>query len=107
MQIIIHYNEIALKKGNRDYFEKKLINNIKDRVEKEFPGKLKGVKRFPGRFLVDLENGLKKERVGSIFQNIFGVANFSFVVSVKQDVENFKKECWKLIKDKTQKKHVL
>ena len=99
MQIIIHYNEIALKKGNRDYFEKKLIKNIKDRFNKDFPKKFEKINRFPGRFVVRLKDGLRKEGVEGVLKNIFGIANFSFAKEVEQSVESFKKECWSLIKD--------
>jgi len=32
--ILIKYGEISLKKGNRKYFEKKLVNNIKLKFKK-------------------------------------------------------------------------
>jgi len=99
MIIIIHYNEIALKKRNRDYFEKKLIRNIKERVEKEFPEKLKEISRFPGRFIVELDEDLDKEHVENVFKNIFGIHDFCFVIEVAQDLESFKKEAWKIVKD--------
>ena len=30
--ILIHYDEIAIKLGNRSWFEKKLIQNIKNKI---------------------------------------------------------------------------
>ena len=49
---LVHYGEIALKRGNRSYFEKKLAQNIKLA--------LKGmgcaeVRRIYGRILVTLQ----------------------------------------------------
>lgn len=99
MKIIIHYNEIALKKGNRDYFEKKLINNIKERFNKEFPDKLEEIKRFPGRFLIKMESTTELQAISYTLQAIFGIANFSFVTEVEQNIDNFKESCWKLLKD--------
>lgn len=98
MKIIIHYNEVALKKGNRDYFEKKLIRNIKERLKNEFPDEFKGIKRFPGRFLGEMKDETDEKKIGSVLKSIFGIANLSFVREVDQNIESFKKGCWDLIK---------
>jgi len=119
MYIIIHYNEIALKKGNRDYFEKKLIKNIKERFDKDFPEKLERIKRFPGRFLLKLkkenlnkENGAensnkksmkedlkKNDDVRKVLKNIFGIHNFSFAKEIDQNIESFKIGAWEAMKN--------
>ena len=32
--ILIHYDEIAIKLGNRNWFEKQLVKNIKNQINK-------------------------------------------------------------------------
>ena len=43
--IIVHYGEIALKKGNREYYERVLCENIRKSLAKE----AETVKRLYGR----------------------------------------------------------
>ena len=99
MNILIHYNEIALKKGNRDYFEKKLIKNIRERIEKDFPGSLKGIDRYPGRFIVEIEDSSDKNILKKVFENIFGIHNFSFVTEVEQNMEDLKEAGWRIMRE--------
>jgi len=72
MQFIIHYSEIGLKGKNRGFFENKLAENVKKALKDYQPG----IKKLPGRFLLQVKNnkdiilGLKK---------IFGIANFAEV----------------------------
>lgn len=54
--IICHYAEIGIKGGNRNYFEKKLVENIRKRLDKELPGSFENVKRISGRILIKLAN---------------------------------------------------
>ena len=65
---VIHYNELGLKKGNRDYFENRLCANIKAALEDcgtERP------QRISGRVLLPLKADSDvfeiKKRLGSIF----------------------------------------
>ncbi len=102
MTIIIRYNEIGLKGKNRDWFEKKLVQNIKNKIKKENFNFCIKTKRVPGRILLEImsekvSNGdlLKIEK---ILSEIFGIANFSFAKKISQDIDILKKECWKLIK---------
>lgn len=46
--ILIRYSEIALKKGNRERFEKLLINNIKESLGNN----IKKIIKYPGRIIV-------------------------------------------------------
>ncbi|MFA5358924.1 MAG: tRNA uracil 4-sulfurtransferase ThiI [Patescibacteria group bacterium] len=101
---IIHYNEIALKGGNRDYFEKKLITNIKRSLTEV--GDVK-IKKLYGRILVLFGGEINGEVIARKLSQIFGIANYGSVfisdVSLKlgKDViEPLAKEIIILIKDK-------
>ncbi|MEK9147430.1 MAG: tRNA uracil 4-sulfurtransferase ThiI [Patescibacteria group bacterium] len=80
MFIVAHYSEIALKKGNRKFFEQKLKNNILKSLKIYKP---KAHLSF-GRILVELRN-IKPLKQKEIFNNeviptirrIFGVSNFA------------------------------
>jgi len=103
--IICHYAEIGIKGGNRNYFEKKLAKNIKERLAKELPGSFDYVKRISGRILVKISSSKKKKENSLTAYRLpltacFGIANFSFARESKQDIESLKKDCWDLIKDK-------
>ena len=47
--IVVHYNELGLKKGNRDFFENKLCNNISRTLA---DCGVRAVRRISGRLLV-------------------------------------------------------
>ncbi|MBI2462897.1 MAG: tRNA 4-thiouridine(8) synthase ThiI [Candidatus Spechtbacteria bacterium] len=89
--IIIHYNEIGLKGGNRKTFENLLAFNIK----KALSG-VEGLKRInvlQGRIVVEGENeDLAKEKLSKVF----GIANFSFVQECKPDLLELKELVWSL-----------
>ncbi|HFC76920.1 MAG TPA: tRNA 4-thiouridine(8) synthase ThiI, partial [Candidatus Moranbacteria bacterium] len=55
MIIIIHYNEIGLKGGNRDWFEKRLVRNIREKIKKSGFSNIE-VKRIPGRILLNIKD---------------------------------------------------
>ncbi len=103
MIIICHYDEIALKGKNRDYFEKKLVENIIYKLTKEI-GCLESwkVKRVAGRILVHIERELEKEtNKFLILREVFGIVNFSFAIESSQSIWEMKNICWKLLKEKT------
>ena len=97
--ILIHYGEIALKGKNRNYFESRLIQNVKSQLEKFAPGSFDNVAKISGGILVELnKKGLKNQSViKDALMHTFGITNFSFAVSVKQDVETLKKACLGLL----------
>lgn len=93
--ILIHYGEIALKGGNRNFFEKQLIDNIKKQLDIFCPSSFEYVKKMSGGILVKLnENGLKNlDKIKDALMHTFGISNFSFTVSVPQDIETLKTFC--------------
>ena len=112
--IICHYGEIALKRGNRKFFEDKLISNIKAAFEKQAPGNFSAeggpafgwefVKRISGRILIKLsENGQISDikcQVSDVLKNVFGIVHFSFAVSTEQNIESIQKAALELLKEK-------
>lgn len=93
--IIVHYHEIALKGGNRDYFENCLLANIKKSLINENIG---GVFRLFGRIIVMLT---KKSDIVSIkekLKKVFGIAYFAFGFEGARDFEKLKEDIWQSFK---------
>lgn len=78
MLILIHYGEIGLKKGNRAFFERKLVENIQAAL-KDCGDFL--VKREIGRITVKSKTEDPKPKIDEItgrLKKVFGIAHFSF-----------------------------
>lgn len=99
--VLIHYGEIALKGGNRNFFEAQLIKNIQTQLEAFCPSSFEYVKRMSGGILVKLnEKGIEnEEKIKDALMHTFGIANFSFATSVPQDIGTLKKFCWETMKE--------
>ncbi len=90
--IIVRYSEIGIKGKNRGYFEKKLINNIKDCLNKnniEFDS----IRRYSGRILISTEDKCL------CLKNVFGISSFSPAVRIEIDINKIKEESLKLYKE--------
>jgi len=81
--ILIHYDEIALKKGNRPYFVRRLVENIRQAIQ---PIGLHDVRVLPGRILVPLEVLTPKDDALCRIARVFGIANFSPVLRCPADI---------------------
>lgn len=98
--IIIHYHEIALKKGNRIYFEKKLQENIV-RILKGL--EYEKVERLHDRILIELNSKSDFEKIKAKLLLVFGIAYFcqafvsSYEINIlkKNALEIFQEECKK------------
>ncbi len=102
--IICHYDEIGLKGKNRGYFENKLRNNIKLKLNEKLPGKIARVKKMSGRIVVELaEGGLKtKEEIGAAketLKKVFGIAHFSFAVGCEQEIGAIKETASQILSE--------
>jgi thiamine biosynthesis protein ThiI len=75
--IICHYSEIGLKKGNRSFFEKCLIDDIKKKIPSEL---FLSVSRISGRILVKLTDDAykSKEKLKDDLLSVFGISSFLF-----------------------------
>jgi tRNA uracil 4-sulfurtransferase len=83
LSLIIHYDEIGLKGGNRLFFEKKLVETLKAKAARH--GLSKNIRRLYGRYYVEIkpENQTTWEQIVS---STFGVSNFSIGLPCKQDI---------------------
>ena len=65
--VLIRYNEIALKGGNRLKFEKRLVANIKFALKQKIPGIEFTMKKADGRIYVRLDgNECRQARAPAI-----------------------------------------
>lgn len=92
---IIHYSEIALKKGNRNFFENKLILHIKQVLTGD---SFSFLKRISGRLILKLNDGSNPESIKEKLKKVFGIAYFCEAYSSSQNIEVLKKDILKLMK---------
>lgn len=82
--VLIRYHEIALKKGNRQYFTELLKRNllaaVKDLGAKE-------MRSLPARLLLTFKNDIDADIVIRRLSAVFGVANFSIVNRTARDID--------------------
>lgn len=82
---IVHYHELALKGRNRDYFEQRLVDNIRKAL------KDLGVRRIENlrsRIRVILPEKAPDQAVIGKLSRVFGIANFSLAHAVPLDLAN-------------------
>ena len=81
---LIRYHEIALKKGNRQYFTELLKRNllaaVKDLGAKE-------IRNLPARLLLTFKNDVDADIAIQRLSGVFGVANFSIVKRTDRDID--------------------
>jgi len=82
--IVVHYHEVALKRGNRATFEMQLRNNIL-RATRRFG--VREVERRRGRLLVHPAESADFAAVLAALDKVFGIANFSPAQRVPQDID--------------------
>ncbi|MGK0290475.1 MAG: thiamine biosynthesis protein ThiI [bacterium] len=92
--IVIRYAEIALKGGNRKWFENKLINNIRKHTSEITDIK---IHRIHGRIYLELETGFEDDIVDAL-QYVPGIANFSISELSDHNLENIQVKAVELIK---------
>lgn len=96
--IICHYSEIALKGKNRSFFERRLMENIKEKLEPDF---FSSAKRVSGRILIVLtaKGCANKEKISERISHVLGLSNFSFASGVSRSMEAIKKGVIKMLKN--------
>ena len=97
--IICHYAEIGLKGKNRNFFEKKLKENIKNTLDIHLPNSFINIQRLRGRFLIELtEFGQDSiSQIKKLLKNIFGLAYFTFAYKSEPDLDIIKSDSLELI----------
>ncbi len=91
---VIHYNELGLKKGNRDYFENALCANINAAVADCDAEK---ARRISGRILLPLKGTTDVQEIKKRLTRVFGIAYFAEAWASPQAVENLEVNAWNLI----------
>ncbi len=96
--IVVHYNELGLKKGNRDYFENALCANMNTSLHDCGADR---AKRISGRVLLPLKAGADIEEIKKRLGRVFGVAYFGEAFASGQTVENLEANAWALIQGRS------
>ncbi|MFH0857347.1 MAG: tRNA uracil 4-sulfurtransferase ThiI [Candidatus Magasanikbacteria bacterium] len=88
-RIIIHYDEIALKSGNKRFFEDTLIKDIQQKMRHNHVQRIGRVMRMYGRIRIDLTELTEEQKQIwiHILTHTFGIAYFSFGFEVEQTIE--------------------
>ena len=94
MNIIIHYNEIATKGKNRNYFERFLMRNLQNTLR----GFVTRVYKRYGLIVVEVNN--EKEEIKNKLFKVSGIANFSFSVKAELNFNNVKEKTLEIAKEK-------
>ncbi|MBI4471582.1 MAG: tRNA 4-thiouridine(8) synthase ThiI [Acidobacteria bacterium] len=95
--IVIHYNELGLKKGNRDYFENRLCANINAVLADCGAEK---ARRIVGRLLVALRPDAAINEIKRRLAGVFGIAYFAEAWASERSVEALEKNAWALIEER-------
>jgi thiamine biosynthesis protein ThiI len=73
-RIVVHYHEIALKRGNRPAFVRRLVENIGATLRGTG---VKRIRSLPGRIIVHLKPEADHDEIRTRMRRVCGVANFS------------------------------
>jgi thiamine biosynthesis protein ThiI len=84
---LVHYDEIALKGGNRERFERLLAANLKRALEGAGPHR---VQRLFGRLVVELDKGASAGRLAARIARVFGVSRFAPALRLPPSIESLK-----------------
>lgn len=105
-EILIHYGEIALKKGNTDYFVEKLLKAIRLRLKEKVGGEFKIVRTL-GRVIVSFKEDFDENKAKETLSIIPGIKSFKFVFVGPIEVKELGEEIWnnlpKFVLDSTTK----
>ncbi|HWP57970.1 MAG TPA: tRNA uracil 4-sulfurtransferase ThiI [Candidatus Acidoferrales bacterium] len=85
--VLVRYHEIALKKGNRPYFLRRLKQNVALALRGLGVAE---IKTLPGRLAVLFDREPDEAEVARCLRSVFGIANFSFAERTAPDLEALK-----------------
>jgi thiamine biosynthesis protein ThiI len=91
--IVVHYNELGLKRGNRDYFENRLCQSIRAVLE-DCGGAV--TRRLSGRILVELKPDADMTIAAERLRNVFGIAYFAEARKTPATLEDIEQTAWLL-----------
>jgi len=93
--ILIHYGEIALKGGNRQFFENKLIENIQKALHA--CGKV-WLKHIHGRIIILIEDDWDLDKVREKLLKVFGIEYFAIAWNSDLDIKKIGQDLLALLK---------
>ena len=94
--VVVHYHEIALKKGNRPFYIESLARNLR-RATADL--NVQRVRKVSGRLVLELGDESAWETVCERLAQTFGVANFSLGEQVPLDLETIKETIGRTVMD--------
>ena len=100
---LCHYSEVGLKKGNRTYFERILETNMRKSLQRAFPQEKFSVKKELKRFLISFDRDVPVEKVKAVLEAVFGLENFSPVLSVPLQIDEIEEAALHLMKSRTER----
>jgi tRNA uracil 4-sulfurtransferase len=80
--VVVHYHEISLKGGNRPLFLRRLARNL---VAATAGCGVAGLRRLPGRLVLDLTPDADLPRIRERVATVFGIAYFAPALSIAPD----------------------
>jgi len=95
---VVHYGEIALKKGNRDMFEDRLVKNIRAVIDKDNACE---IRRLQGRIHLEFERPAIGNSLMDKLSRVFGVASASCAVRCETSIEAIKKAAENIIRERS------
>lgn len=85
--ILVHYGEIALKKGNRARFEELLIRNMRTAIGSDVRF---GITKLSGRMIVEPRDAALAPSIVSRLAKVFGIANIAIASKVAPKIEDIR-----------------
>jgi len=92
--LVVHYHELGLKKGNRDYFENRLCQNLRVTLTDCGCGP---IRRISGRVLVTLSADSNVQEVFRRMRRVPGVSHFSEAWKSALSLEAMEANAWSLL----------
>lgn len=93
---IIHYDEITLKGDNRPFFERVLMNNIREFLKDV---KYSKIYKDGGKIIIEINENVNLEKIKEILKSIPGISNFYLTVLEEKSLEKINKKTVELLKD--------
>ncbi|MBI4002118.1 MAG: hypothetical protein HY348_10075, partial [Nitrospira defluvii] len=82
---IVHYHELALKGRNRDFFEQRLVRNLRLALKDL---RIRRIESLQGRIRITIPDQVSPDCVAERLRRTCGVANFLLTESVPLDLNN-------------------
>jgi len=86
-RVVLHYHEIALKRGNRSAFVRQLVDNLRHGLAGTGVHR---VRSTPGRIVIALQKQFDWPEMRARLQRVFGVVNFSPALRTEPEMEAMK-----------------